>query len=69
MSDAVRRVADNAPLTVRACRRLVYMASEMDRPAAMKAADAIFEPVYPSEDAQEGSRAFAEKRKPDWTGR
>ena len=63
------KIAANAPLTVKACRELVYMSTEIGRSAAMKAADKIFEPVYLSEDAQEGPRAFSEKRKPIWTGR
>lgn len=62
------RIAENAPLTTRACREMVYMATEMGRSAALKAADEIFAPVYLSQDAQEGPRAFAEKRKPRWKG-
>ena len=67
--DLARRIAANAPLTVRACRALVHLSAEMGRTAALRAADDLFAPVYLSEDAQEGPRAFAEKRKPVWTGR
>ncbi|MBI5257905.1 MAG: enoyl-CoA hydratase/isomerase family protein [Burkholderiales bacterium] len=64
-----RGIAANAPLTVRAARALVSLATEMGRSAALDAAQALFEPVYLSEDAQEGPRAFAEKRPPQWRGR
>jgi len=38
-------------------------------PQVWDAADALWEPVYRSEDAQEGPRAFREKRPPNWQGR
>lgn len=63
------RIAANAPLTVAACREMVYMTTEMGRSAAMKTAHHLFERVYLSDDAQEGPRAFSEKRPPRWTGR
>jgi enoyl-CoA hydratase len=63
------RIAANAPLTVRACRELVHMSQEMGRSAALRAARHLFQPVYASEDAKEGPRAFAEKRKAVWQGR
>ena len=63
------RIAANAPLTVNACRALVYAATETGRSAALRAGDQIFDPVYRSDDAQEGPRAFADKRAPRWQGR
>ncbi len=58
-------IAANAPLSVAAGKRTVYLAMA----APFEAADALWEPVYRSEDAQEGPRAFAEKRRPRWQGR
>lgn len=63
------KIASNAPLTVKAAKQIVYQSMEMGRSAALNVADHIFEPVYLSEDAQEGPRAFAEKRKPNWSNR
>jgi enoyl-CoA hydratase/carnithine racemase len=72
MTEALKladQIAANAPLTVRACRKTVYLSTEMGRSAALDSARNVFEPVYMSEDAQEGPRAFAEKRPPVWKGR
>jgi enoyl-CoA hydratase len=63
------RIAENAPLTVRACRALVYASTESGRTEALRTGDRLFESVYLSEDAQEGPRAFAEKRPPAWKGK
>ena len=62
-------IAANAPLSVRAAKQLVYLSAEHGWGAALEAADALYEPVYLSEDAQEGPRAFKEKRPPQWQGR
>ena len=62
-------IAENAPLTVAAAKEMVYMATDMGRQAGLEAARHLFEHVYRSEDAQEGPRSFAEKRKPQWKGR
>nr|WP_298686367.1 enoyl-CoA hydratase-related protein [uncultured Sphingomonas sp.] len=62
-------VLDGAPLSVRAGRETVMLATEMGRSAALQAARAAHEVAYRSDDAQEGPRAFAEKRPPHWRGR
>ena len=63
------QIAANAPLTVKAARELVYLSGEMGCSASLRAAHHLFESVYLSEDAQEGPRAFAEKRAPQWQGK
>lgn len=63
------RIAGLAPLSVRAGKALVYAAAERGWSAALEEADRIYEPVYLSEDAQEGPRAFRERRAPNWQGR
>jgi len=67
--ELAREVLDGAPLSVKAGRETVMLATEMGRSAALAAARAAHELTYCSDDAQEGPRAFAEKRKPEWKGR
>jgi enoyl-CoA hydratase len=62
-------ILHGAPLSVRAARETVMLATEMGRSAALKAARHASEHCYNSADAQEGPRAFAEKRPPQWQGR
>jgi enoyl-CoA hydratase/carnithine racemase len=66
--DLARDILAGAPLSVRAARETVLLATEMGRSAALRAARHAAEYCYHSEDAQEGPRAFAEKRVPRWTG-
>jgi len=63
------RIAGNAPLSVRASKAMVYAAAEHGWAAGLEEGDRLFEKVYLSEDAQEGPRAFREKRAPKWSGR
>ncbi len=75
--DAVRHKAlqlaasirDNAPLTVRAGKASLFAAMSLGCDGGFARAKEIYRPVYASEDAQEGPRAFAEKRAPRWLGR
>jgi enoyl-CoA hydratase len=62
-------VLAGAPLSVRAARETVMLATEMGRSAALQAARHAAEYCYTSDDAQEGPRAFAAKRTPRWSGR
>ena len=64
-----RRIAGNAPLSVRAAKAMVHATAGRDLDAALEEGWRLFEPVYLSEDAQEGPRAFVEKRPPVWKGR
>ena len=62
------QIAVAAPLSVEAAKRLVYISAEVGVTQAEKTADLAYERVYGSNDAQEGPRAFSEKRPPVWTG-
>ena len=67
--ELAREVLEGAPLSVKAARDTVMLATEMGRAAALDAGYAAHEECYNSADAQEGPRAFAEKRKPVWSGK
>jgi len=62
-------IAANAPLSVRAGKRMVYEVAGLPLAQAFARADELYAPAYRSEDAQEGPRAFREKRPPRWRGR
>ena len=63
------RIAANAPLSVMAAKRTVYLALRHRLDDAFTEAEEIWAPVYHSADAQEGPAAFRDKRRPVWTGR
>jgi enoyl-CoA hydratase len=67
--ELAREVIEGAPLSVAAGRETVMLSTEMGRREALDAAWAAHETPYNSGDAQEGPRAFSEKRKPVWKGR
>jgi enoyl-CoA hydratase/carnithine racemase len=62
------RIAANAPLSVAAAKRTVYLSVRHPLAEAFDEAERIWEPVYNSADAQEGPAAFRDKRTPVWTG-
>jgi enoyl-CoA hydratase/carnithine racemase len=72
LEETARRLAAeigrNAPLSVRAAKRMLYATARLDFPEGYAVAEEIFHDVYFSEDSQEGARAFREKREPVWKG-
>ncbi len=58
-----------APLFGAAAKAMVRAVIGVSEEEGLRASETIFERVYDSEDAQEGPRAFREKRKPSWRGR
>lgn len=63
------RIAANAPLSVLAAKRTVALVSQLPLSEAFVEAERIWEPVYLSQDAQEGPASFRDKRAPRWQGR
>jgi enoyl-CoA hydratase/carnithine racemase len=63
------RIAANAPLSVLAAKQTVRLVAENSLTRAYEEAERIWEPVYLSQDAQEGPAAFRDRRRPKWRGR
>ena len=63
------RVAGNGPLAVQAVKRSVQETEGLPEDEALKLELEIGLPVFATEDAAEGPRAFAEKRTPRYRGR
>jgi enoyl-CoA hydratase/carnithine racemase len=62
-------IIECAPLSVVAVRQVVRHTLNMGLEAALEVGKQICAPLYVSEDAKEGARAFKEKRKPRWQGK
>lgn len=63
------RVAPNGPLAIDASKRVIAATLDWTEAEAWERQGEIVGPVFGSQDAQEGARAFAEKRDPVWQGR
>ena len=67
--DLAERIAANGPLAVIATKQIAYRAGDWPADQRWDQAAALQAPVFTSQDAREGARAFAEKRPPIWQGR
>ncbi|WP_068073615.1 crotonase/enoyl-CoA hydratase family protein [Novosphingobium lentum] len=72
LAEALRlatQIAANAPLSVAMTKRIVSESADWPMDGVWDRQRPLAEAVIGSDDAQEGARAFAEKRAPVWTGR
>jgi enoyl-CoA hydratase len=63
------RIAVNGPLAVAVTKQVIIEQQDWDMADAWARQGPMIGPVFSSEDAREGARAFAEKRPPSWKGR
>ena len=64
-----RKLVANAPLAVRAIKELAVRSQYLHLSDGLRLESSVQQVLRQSEDAKEGPRAFAEKRKANWTGR
>jgi enoyl-CoA hydratase len=67
--ELAERIAANGPLALAATKEVLQAQRDWSQEEFWERQRAIVEPVFASQDAQEGAAAFAEKRAPVWQGR
>jgi E-phenylitaconyl-CoA hydratase len=67
--DYARRIAANGPLAVRAAKELAVRGQDLDLATGLRMEQLVARLLNASEDVQEGTRAFSEKRAPRFGGR
>jgi enoyl-CoA hydratase len=63
------QITANAPLSTLMTKRIIQESARWSEDEIWDRQRPLTESVLASEDAQEGARAFAEKRAPDWKGK
>src|SRR5690349_10955698 len=64
-----RRIADNAPISVRQAKHAIHFGMQMDLASGMMLEIEAYNRMVPTEDRREGIASFNEKRKPRFKGR
>jgi enoyl-CoA hydratase/carnithine racemase len=67
--DYARRIRGNAPLAVQAAKELAVRSRDMDLQTGLRMEQMVNRILHHSEDTAIAKKAFAEKRKPKFTGR
>ena len=67
--EIAEKIAANGPLAVKAIRKSVRACLGKPEHEALRIESELSGPVFQTEDAREGPRAFMEKRKPQFRGR
>jgi enoyl-CoA hydratase len=66
--ELAEKIAANGPLGVMATKEIAHRGGDWTAAERWDQAAKLMQPVFTSQDAQEGARAFAEKRAPVWKG-
>jgi enoyl-CoA hydratase/carnithine racemase len=67
--ETARRIADNAPISVRQAKHSIHYGLQMDLVSGMMLEIEAYNRMVPTEDRREGIASFNEKRKPVFKGR
>ncbi len=67
--EMAERIAENPPLGVQAIKKLVYIGMNEPFDEAIRQGWALYEQSLSTEDVEEGSKAFRERRKAVYRGR
>ena len=66
--ETARRIADNAPISVRQAKHAIHYGLQMDLASGMMLEIEAYNRMVPTEDRREGVAAFNERRKPRFKG-
>jgi enoyl-CoA hydratase len=67
--ELAKTIQKNSPLAVKLSKEVINSATDWTSDEMMAKQFEIVVPIFTSQDAKEGAAAFAEKRKPKWTGK